>query len=266
MKEITQERILNAIERSGKLLHKKPEFHVCMTMFEIGFRSALGGNNPITDKDRLELAYQGFSDPEQIFKRLSRIQVEEGITSLEAIKKAWISSFEASVDRHHNRVKRILDLQVKHNISSLEPDTINLGDKVLTYHIQNNLLRQTHDDFVFLDNERIKVVRAFLCAARKYNMKIWLFNKKTDNWEPIKRRRVFFKACAKAWAICWERKYYINQQELHQNGFANLKSELTSIHDKLTWEFHLSLGIGDQEADTDTTWLCANLGDEPPSR
>lgn len=176
MKPITQERILKALEKSSEYLAKKPETQIYTVLSETGMRSLLGDANPVTDRDRLELAYHGFLDPDQIGKRLSRIapDLNTNMSGVEVIKNAWFSAFWRVVNKDIVRSKKILDIQEKHNISSLEKVAVKLGEVTIEYHEQIEGLRQTFDDFSVLDSERGRITRRFLNAVRKTQKHLWI--------------------------------------------------------------------------------------------
>lgn len=263
-KKITQERILAALDKASAYLDKKPEISIAQTLCSIGLKSTLGVTDTLDEKDRLELAYQGFTDPEQVLKRLSGHRIEEGLTSVEAIKKTWLTSFNCTLEKHWGRQEKIIAIQEKHGITGLELATVNMGEIALQYHEQNDRLKTLDNDFKVLESERIKVARAFCNAVKKYNMTLWVSEE--DGWVQTNCKRVLAEALPRVLTTCWVHKYYLNQKDLETKGFATIKPEIESFHDKIRWEFHLSLA--DElypSIESDSIWFCANLGDEKPS-
>jgi hypothetical protein len=262
-KPITQQRILSSLEKADRYLHKRPEVAIAKALINIGLSSRLGV--PLSPSDELELAYQGFTDPEQVLKRLSRYQSKKDLNSLEAIKEAWGQSYHHTVEKHWKRLDKIHRVQQKHKVSGLEFETVTLGDVVIKYHSQIDSLETLPYDFQLLKNECPDVAKSFCDAVQKYNMTLWLLDSEQDQWVSATYDQVLSESHQKALATVWESKYYINQHELETKGYATQKSSLDSLQDSLTWEFHLTLA--DElypDVSSDSTWFCANLWDGKP--
>lgn len=265
-KPITQQRILESLAKADQYLHKRPEVAIAKVLMDIGLKSALGVKDPMSASEELELACQGFTDPEQVLKRLSRYQGKKGLNSFEAIKEAWISSFNQTVEKHWKRLDKIQNIQQKHKISGLEYETVSFGDVVIKYHSQIEVLKTLPYDFQLLKNECPEVAKSFCDAVQKYNMTLWLLDSEQDQWVSATPDQVLSKSHKMALATAWESKYYIDQHELETKGYTTQKSSLDSLQDSLTWEFHLNLADESYpDIDSDSTWFCANLGDRGPS-
>lgn len=275
MKVVTKERILNALEKVQKYMDAKPEIHIIQAFAEIGLRAACGDPNPATDKCQLELAYQGWNDPEKVLPRLSHLDSQTDITIREALKEAWISSFERTLEKKDARSKKILDIQKAHQISGLELKTRCLADKIIQYHAPHWQLELLDSDRVVMHGERQKIARTFLNAVRsmalhnlqKQEVTLWVRSKgEVDDWLPTDGKTILMYSFGRMWCNCWEHRYFIDQQELNLKGHASLKKEYTSPHDKMFWELNLAVGYGlDPDFDMDAMWFCATLGEEKPS-
>lgn len=263
---ITQDRILNSLAKAGKYFLERPEVAITQTLMLIGFKSRFGDKSPVNPKDELELAYHGFTDPEQVLKRLSRYQDKKGLNSFEAIKVAWGKSFKHTLEKNWERRDKILDIQESNNISGLEFETVYLGDVAIQYHSQIDELRTLPCDFQVLKDECHGVAMRFCEAVQKYNMTLWVLDNKQDGWVSAGVDSLILNSQLKALAVIWEDKYYINQKELKERGVTAQKKELDCFQDKLIWEFHIVLANESYpDKDSDSTWFCANLGDEKPS-
>lgn len=275
MKPVTKERILNALEKVQKYTDAKPEINIIQAFAEIGLRSACGNPNPVPDKCYLELTYQGWNDPKKVLPRLSHLNLQTDITSKEALKEAWISSFKRTLEKKDARCEKILAIQKAHKISGLELRTDRLGDKIIKYHVPSWQLELLDSDREVMHRERQKIGRAFLNAVksitlhnlRKKTMTLWVRSKgEVDDWLPTDGKTVVICSFGAMWAKCWEHRYFVNQQELRTKGHASLKSEYTSPHDEMFWELNLVVGNGlDPDSDTYSTWFCATLGEKKPS-
>lgn len=265
-KTITQERILKSLTKAGNYFFDRPEVVITETLASIGLKGQFNNKNPISTKDELELAYHGFTDPEQVLKRLSRYQDKKGLNSFEAIKVAWGKSFRHTLRKHWERRDKILNIQVNNNISGLELETVNLGDVAIQYHSQIDELKTLPRDFKILKNECQYVAERFCDAVEKYNMTLWFFDEKQDCWVSATIEQVIVSSELKDLAIPSEDKYYINQKELNERGVTTQKPELDCLQDKIIWEFHLILADESYpDKDSGSIWFCANLGDEKPS-
>lgn len=266
MKTITQERILKAIAKTCECIDNKPEFQIIQTLAYVGLKNACSETNSISDKDKLNLAYNGFSDPAQVFKRLSVCDIDDSVDNTEALKRAWFSSFDRTLKRHWKRQEKITNLQEKYNVSGLKLESICLGNVCFQYHEQVHELGLITNDSKILENEKILIARKYCNAVHKYNMTLWRWENEAKDWTQSSCKQLLTDSLVMSHvSSCYERKFYTNQKELKEKGFTSLKTTLNSLDDKITWEFHLTLDDANCSDESDNSlWFCANLGDEKP--
>jgi hypothetical protein len=274
MKTITKERILKALEASSRYLDSKPEIHVVHTLASVGLRASIGkafgdNSNPITEKDRLELAYQGFTDPEKILSRLSHWSASRSINSAEAIKEAWLSSWKRTLQKKWNRDEKILNIQRRHGISGLNECEIDYGFTTVKYHEPSWELELLQSDYEVMKSERIMLAEAFISALQYHEMKLYRRldseNLEDDDWVETTSNHVLALANIYQWAKVWESKSYINYRELETKGYTSPLTEAATPDHELEWEFHLVVGNGEPEASKDSVWFCARIGKGSPS-
>lgn len=281
MKQVTKERILKALEHSSRYFNNKPEVHIVYTLAKVGLNLAIGnaiGNNPdpFTDRDRLELAYQGFNDPEQIFKRLSRFSSDQNLDSVTAIKEAWLSSFDRTIHRQWQRDRRIIEIQQRHRVSGLEKVEVDLGDRKRLFHVPDEMLALLDSDFQVMHSERMAIAREFVRATRRHGMTLYEHVDKDDRWEwiEVKRNRVLFCAFNHIWVKTWMHKKYINYQEIQDHGYTTPKPSPETAADEMSLEFHLVVRGNDRvdsnfrrdlEDESEVAWFCGRLGRGKPS-
>lgn len=249
MKTITKERILKALDKVSKYTDAKPEIHIITTLASIGLRSAcneaFGDNsNPVTEKDRLELAYQGFTDPEKILRRLSQWKVQDNISSIEAIKEAWQSSFLRTLEKGWARQERITSIQQKYKVSGIEEVEVDFGGFKVKHHRPMWGLAILDEDWFVIQTERIRVARAFVDAAESHGLtlhrRVKLANH--DDWIEVDRQSVM------VWVINSSFWVKIWQHSSHKSG-------------NLNYEFHLCAGRSeDPDTDLESAWFCARIG------
>lgn len=271
MKQITKERILKALDKTSTYLDNKPEVHIMRTLATAGFRSvcndAFGVKaDPFTEKDRLELAYQGFSDPEKILRRLSHWSASRSIDSVEAIREAWFHSWEETLKRYWARGEKIIALQVKHGISSLEEEEFDFGNAVVKYHEPHYQLELLDSDWEVLRNERMILADAFLSAVQFHEMRLYRRSHRDDddNWLEASPYEVLPLANVYSWAKVWSHRSYVNYKELKERGYTQAKSVPAPDHE-FEWDIHLSVGSGDLDSSHDYVWFCGRIGKGKPS-
>lgn len=275
MKPVTKERILKALKKVEDYLDTKPEIDIVKNLAEIGIRSACGDLKPVKDNNYLELAYLGFNDPNKVFPRLSHLKVQANLSSREALKEAWMSSFERTLEKKDARCQKILNIQKAHQISGLDLRTNCLGEKVIEYHVPSWQLELLDSDRSVMYDERLKIARTFLNAVRNLSLHNILRQKVTlwvrakgeeDDWLPTDGKIVLAHSLAGMWCKCWQHRYFVDQHELKTKGHTPLKKDYDSHHDEMYWELNLVTGCGlDPDFDTDAMWFCASLGDKKPS-
>jgi len=179
VKLVTKERIVKALKTNDRIITNKPEHRVVQTLATIGLRSMCGSKKPATDADELELIYQGFSDPEQVFRRLSRWGYSE-LNSLEAMKKAWIGSWERLLEQKWARDEKIFKIQEECQISGLDESEVDLDGESLKYHEPSMILRLIESDYKLLYAERMAIAQAFVRAREignrvlfQYSGEVW---------------------------------------------------------------------------------------------
>jgi hypothetical protein len=274
MKTITKERILKALENSSRYCHNKPETHIVRTLAHIGMRTAcanaFGQDTEITEKERLELAYQGFTDPEKIFRRLSHWNASRSLDSISAIKEAWLSSWDRVLKQKWNRDKKILDIQRKHKISGLDECEINFGEFTVQYHEPSYELDLLPSDYEVMESERMLLAEGFVSAFRYHEMKLYRRTNDTDinkqdDWIPATPDLVLELAETYQWANVWENKSYVNHHELEAKGYTAPLSYPATPQHEFEWEFNLTIGNGKPDSSRDSTWFCARLGKGEPA-
>jgi len=166
MKIITKERILKALENSLRHYSAKPETHVVETMAQIGIKAVCAEvfeqKAEITDKERLELVYQGFNDPEKIFKRLSHWSASRSLDSASALKEAWLGSWQRALEQKWARDERIYVIQRKYGISGLNEAEIDYGNQIIKYHEPSWELELLDSDLEVMKRERNMLADAFV--------------------------------------------------------------------------------------------------------
>lgn len=272
-KVITKERILKALEASSRYLDSKPEVHIVHTLATVGLRATVGeafGNKsePMTDRERLELAYQGFTDPEKIFRRLSHWDASQSISSVEAIKEAWFSSYMRTLEKKWSRDEKIYAIQRKHRISGLDEAEIDFGNAVVKYHKPSWELELLDSDYEVMKSERMMLASAFLSAFGFHEMKLYRRANRTakiDDWTESSPNSALALANVYSWAKVWGRKRYINYRELDTKGSTVALAHPETPNHKFEWEFHLVVGSGEPDTSHDSVWFCARTGRGKPS-
>jgi len=225
MKTITKQRLLKALENSSRYYSAKPEHHIVTTMAQIGLRtacaSAFGQETEITDKERLELAYQGFNDPEQIFKRLSHWSASRSLDSALALKEAWMSSWHRALEQKWARDEKIYVVQRKHSISGLDEAEVDYGNQVIKYHKPSWELELLDSDYEVMKGERTMLAKAFLDACYHHQMKLYqrISTSDSDGWYEANSVRVKTHADLFDWAKVWNHEYYVNRKQMQDQGF-----------------------------------------------
>ncbi|MGB7440117.1 MAG: hypothetical protein WA919_03545 [Coleofasciculaceae cyanobacterium] len=272
MKTITKERILKALDNNSKYLNNKPECHIVSLLAQIGLKSviseAFGAHrNPVTERDHLELAYQGFTEPEKIFKRLSHWDASQGINSVEGIKEAWMHSFKRTLERKWKRDKKITEIQRQHGISGLSETKIDFGNAIVKYHEPHEELALLDSDFEVLYSERTQIAEAFIAAFKYHEMSLYRRVRvlDSDDWIETNPSFVLETASSSRWVKVSEQKNYINYHELETKGHTTIKDKPETPHDSLEWEFHLVTGTGRPDVEEGSMWFCARMGNKKPA-
>jgi hypothetical protein len=267
MKIITKERIIKALEKSSRYYDAKPESHIVCTLAKIGIRSvcaeAFGQESEILEKERLELTYQGFTDPEKILKRLSHWNASRSLDSVSAIKEAWLHSWQQTLDQKWARDTKILAIQRKHGISGLDETEIDYGNAIVKHHEASWELELLDSDYEILKSERMVLAEAFVSAVHHHKMN--LYKRTESEWLETTDRYVLAMTNVYQWAKAWEHRRYTNYRELSEKGFTTSMSTQVTPEHELEWEFHLSVGSGEPNTSQDSVWFCARIGRGTPS-
>ena len=248
MKTITKERLIKALDKAAEYLEHKPEIHIVTTLGKIGMRAAIYdafGNkeNPITDKDRLELAYQGFRDPDKIMKRLSHWKSSSCLDGATDFKEAWLNLFNKTIERHWQRQERILSIQAANNVSGLIKTSVDFGGKVVEFYEQDEQLNLLEpNDYIVMHSERMMIAREFIKATKRHGMTLYKREKEINEWSKAKPSDVLLHTLEKIWVKAWEYKGSGEQ------------------------EFNLVTGSGlYPDSDLRAVWFCSRSGKSQPS-
>jgi len=241
---------------------------------KVGVNSAIGkasGDNrdPFTERDRIILAYQGFSDPLEISKRLSHIWADVNLDSATAIKRAWFASFESTIRRQQERTSRIVEIQKQHHVSGLEELEVNIADRLVRFHCPHEQLAVLAHDLEIMYSERMTIAREFVNATRRYRMELYQRHDadKSSEWIQVKPKSVLLDAWRHACVNLWVDKKYVNYSELHENGYANLKIHPETAADEVSLEFHLAASTRanfHSKSESKDVWYCARMGRGKP--
>lgn len=248
MKTITQERILKALDKVLDYSYAKPETYVVSSLSCIGLHKAFDTGfgdapSPINAEAKLELAYQGFTDPEKVLRRLSQWKERDNITNAKAIHEAWVSSFYRTLAKGWKREDKIKHIQVKYNISGLEQVQINLGGVILKHHRIITELVTLPDDWNLVESERNEVALDFIKACDWHNLTIYRYLRIDNqaNWIEVEAQSLKRSVLQHRWVKVWE-----------ENCFDENCAR---------YEFHLSTGSSlDPESDKNSISFCARIG------
>ena len=270
MKEITQERILKALDKNDKYLKNRPEDKIIDILTRIGIRISncdnLGceGGKLLSNREYLELNYLGFYDRFEISKRLSYSKSNKS----EAIEGIWFDTWSYLLDRKLQRDCQIRAIQKKYQVSGLKQIELNLGQEILKFHRPHLKLDLISSDRDILRSQRIKIAEAFLSTFKQNSMKLYqmaLDDDDNDEWIETTPDRIMNLVRKHEWADIWSNKYYLNYHELYTVGQTIHKKRPESIFDEFVWELNLSTGKGIPDDTEIETQFCARIGRGVPS-
>ena len=268
-KTINRERILRALNKILIYFRNNPEFKIFNNLNRNGIKfkgdKIIDSNdNPLTDKERLELSYQGFYDNEKISKCVSRCKLE----GRERLQDIWFHSWYWLVNQKLKREQKIIAIQRKYQISGLQTKRINIDNKVFEVYKTHYKLDLIEQDYETLKESRKKILEVFLSIFQTHKMKLYRNVTGLDGkrgWIETKPEVISNIVDNYIWADIWEKKYYLNYEELYSNGHTTPKQIPESELDEFVWDLYLLTGNGTPDEIEDCCCFCARIGRELPS-
>jgi hypothetical protein len=154
------------------------------------------------------------------------------------------NNFEQLIKRQYKITSKILDLQVKHNVSSLvwqhiEPTFVTSG---FSFPFFNERLRPIARDLETLAKYKPSVIQYWLDCALKLGLVACYL---TDGvWIPITFDKVWEKSAKFDWANISIDEYYVSSGIIDRTGYDKPRRNLEMVDDELHIEFHLAIGRG----------------------
>lgn len=228
MKPINQERIRQTIQSIERHRDRvlAPTRGIIHQATLTGLKSAMGADTR-TDMQKLGLEFDFASQPK----------------NLEAAESI-MSEMMRNVERFSARMKKVHQVQERHNISGLVPSSIQLGDRTLPIMEEDEDLALVPSDLDVLRSQKPKIVDLFLNCLHSFDeLELYVDMGSPEYWvkHSVSPRPVtaFYD-----WAIVWESIHYVSPSKMRSRGYDSPRLSPELADDEKRWEIHLWLGCG----------------------